>query len=314
MNDNEATITLGKTVIQIPPMGTGAWQWGDRILWGFGSDYQSSDVRDAFDASLEFGINFFDTAEVYASGKSERLLGSFLSTTDAQIVIGTKFMPFPWRWTKGALFHSLRNSLKRLGLERVDLYQMHWPFPPISVETWADALAEAVQQGMARAVGVSNYNEAQMRRAYTTLAKYGIPLASNQVPYSLLDRRVEFNGLLKACQELNIALIAYSPLAKGMLTGKYTPENPPPGLRSRRYNREYLRKIQPLIRKMRQIGREHGEKSAAQVALNWLITKGAIPIPGAKNAKQAEDYAGAMGWRLNEEEIASLDQLSEQVS
>jgi aryl-alcohol dehydrogenase-like predicted oxidoreductase len=161
-----------------------------------------------------------------------------------------------------------------------------------------------------RAAGVSNYNESQMRRAYTTLAKFGIPLASNQVPYSLLDRQVEFNGLLKVCKELNITLIAYSPLAKGMLTGKYSADSPPPGLRARRYNRELLEKIRPLIRKMRQIGRDHDGKSIAQVALNWLICKGALPIPGAKDAKQAEDNAGAMGWRLNEGEMAELDQLS----
>ena len=219
-------VKLGKTGIEISPVGAGAWQWGDRMMWGYGDKYQESDVQAAFDASLEAGINFFDTAEVYGSGQSERLLGNFIANSDARVVVGTKFMPYPWRFTKGALLRSLKNSLKRLGLESVDLYQMHWHLPPRTIQTWADALAEAVQSGLAKSVGVSNYDEAQMRRAYSQLAKHNVPLAANQVPYSLLNRKVEFNGLLKTCQELNITLIAYSPLEKGLLTGKYSPDKP----------------------------------------------------------------------------------------
>ena len=130
---------------------------------------------------------------------------------------------------------ALRHSLDRLGLESVDLYQMHWPFPPVSIDTWMDAMADAVQAGLIRAVGVSNYNAEQTRRAHDALAKRGVPLASNQVDYSLLQRKPETNGLLALCKQLNVTLIAYSPLAQGLLTGKYTPQNPPPGLRGRRY-------------------------------------------------------------------------------
>jgi aryl-alcohol dehydrogenase-like predicted oxidoreductase len=304
------TVPLGKTSIQITPLGVGAWAWGDRMVWGFGRGYQEEDVRAAFETSLAAGINWFDTAEAYGQGRSERLLGSFLPSTSTPVVVATKFMPFPWRLSRGAFKQALRRSLKRLNLACVDLYQIHWPFPPVPVETWADALGDAVEAGLVRAVGVSNYNEGQMRRAYATLAKRGIPLASNQVEYNLINRKVESNGLLKVCQELGISLIAYSPLSQGVLTGKYTPEKPLPGLRGRLYSRALLEEVQPLIRQMREIGREHGSKTAVQVALNWVICKGALPIPGAKNARQAQENAGALGWRLSEAEVAALDESS----
>ena len=111
-----------------------------------------------------------------------------------------------------------------------------------------------------------------------------------------------------------MTLIAYSPLAKGMLTGKYTPENPPAGLRGRRYRSDYLARIQPLIGLLREIAAAHNDKQANQVALNWVISKGAIPIPGAKNARQAQENAGALGWRLTADEIAALDAASERVA
>jgi aryl-alcohol dehydrogenase-like predicted oxidoreductase len=296
----EAT-TLGKTDVIVPQMGVGAWAWGDRMIWGYGRDYAEADVREAFDASLEAGINFFDTAEIYGQGRSEKLLGAFIPQTKQPVIVATKFMPFPWRLRKKDLHNALQRSLERLGLERVDLYQIHFPMPIVPLERWAEALADVVEAGLVRAVGVSNYSEQQMRRTYSVLAKRGIPLASNQVDYSLMNRKVERNGLLKACRELNITLIAYSPLAQGMLTGKYSPERPPTGVRGRRYNRAFLERSEPLIRQLREIGQAHDGKSPSQVALNWCICKGTLPIPGAKNANQALDNAGALGWQLTEE-------------
>jgi len=304
------TIPLGKTDIQITPLGTGAWQWGDSSFWGYGRTYQEADVQAAFEASLEAGIRFFDTAEGYGRGKSERLLGKFMHASEQTMIVATKYLPYPWRLRKKALVNALRQSLERLGLPTVDLYQIHWPIPPLPVETWADALADAVEAGLARAVGVSNYNEEQMRRTHLALSKRSIPLASNQVEYSLLNRKVETNGLLQACQELGVTLIAYSPIAKGILTGKYTPEKTPPGMRGYNYNKNRLAKVQPLIRLMRETGQAHGGKSPAQVALNWLMCKGAVPIPGAKNARQVQENAGALGWRLTDEEVAALDEAS----
>jgi aryl-alcohol dehydrogenase-like predicted oxidoreductase len=312
-------VPLGKTDIRISPLGLGTWQWGDRMMWGYGKTYTDSDIHDAFHISLQSGVNFFDTAEVYGKGRSEQLLGARLqearqSPQVAPLVVATKFMPYPWRLWKGALLSKLRASLARLGLERVDLYQIHWPFLPVPIEVWANALADAVEAGLTRAVGVSNYNSAQMLRAHSALAKRGIPLASNQVEFHLLNRRVEREGLLKLCHELGVTLIAYSPLAKGMLTGKYTPQTRPPGLRSYLFRRARLGKIQPLIQLLRAIGKAHDGKSPSQVALNWVIGKGAVPIPGAKNAKQAQENAAALGWRLAEAEMAALDAESQKLS
>ena len=309
-NGNKERITLGQSEISVSPLGTGTWSWGDRLIWGFGRGYQDEDVAEAFKTSLNMGINFFDTAEVYGRGHSESLLGQFLKETSQPVVIATKYMPYPWRLWKSRLLQALKASLKRLNMSSVDLYQVHWPFPPIPVETWAEGLADAVEMGLARAVGVSNYNEEQMRRAYSTLAARGIHLTSNQVEFHLLKRKVELNGLLKACQDLGVTLIAYSPLAQGSLTGKYTPDNPPPGLRGRRYPRAYLERIQPLLHQMQEIGEAHGGKTLAQVAINWCICKGTVPIPGAKTTSQASENAGGLGWRLEDKEMAVLDNIS----
>jgi pyridoxine 4-dehydrogenase len=151
-----------------------------------------------------------------------------------------------------------------------------------------------------------------MIRAYTTLARHGIPLASNQVHYSLLSREVEKNGTLARCKELGIRLIAYSPLEKGLLTGKYSVENPPPGVRTSQYA-ELIKKIPPVIKVMQEVGQNHGGKTPAQVALNWLICKGALPIPGAKNVIQAEQNAGGAGWQMTEEEVAMLDAVTDDI-
>jgi aryl-alcohol dehydrogenase-like predicted oxidoreductase len=291
-------------------LGLGAWAWGDKIVWNYGKGYSDADIEEGFRVSLENGVSLVDTAEVYGNGRSERLLGQFLKNTEMPVIVATKFFPMPWRLTKGSVARALKGSLNRLDLEQVDLYQVHWPSPLIPVETYAEGLAEVHKAGLARAVGVSNYNKNQMQRAVTVLSKYDIPLASNQVEYHLLNRSVEKDGLLARCEELGIRLIAYSPLAMGLLTGKYSPENPPPGVRGGRYNKR-LSQIQPLIKLMTEIGQDIGGKSPAQVALNWLICKGAMPIPGAKNTSQAEMNAAAAGWRLSQEQVAALDEVSD---
>ena len=298
-------VPLGKTSIRVTPVGLGAWQWGDTMMWSYGKGYGEADIRAAYDAAIAAGINFFDTAEMYGRGKSERYLGQFIDHANPP-VIATKFVPVPWRLTKGKLLDALKASLERLGVSQVDLYQIHFPLPPRSVETWADGLADAVHGKLARAVGVSNYSVDQMRKAHAVLAKRGVPLATNQVEYSLLERKPERTGLVQACQELGVTLIAYSPLRKGLLTGKYSAHNPPPGTRGRLFRGETL--VAPTNHGApKEIGEAHGGKTPAQVALNWLICKGAVPIPGAKNARQAEQNAGALGWRLTEDEVKRLD-------
>jgi aryl-alcohol dehydrogenase-like predicted oxidoreductase len=287
-------------------LGIGNWAWGDSRFWG-NEPHKEDNARQAFQTSLESGIRFFDTAETYGWHKAERLLGQFMRETDQSVIVATKFMPLPWR----DLSKALRASLQRLGLPQVDLYQIHWPLPFRPIEMWMEGLADAVEGGWTRAVGVSNYNVDQTRRAYEALAKRGIPLASNQVEYSLLSRQIERNGLIDFCRDHNIKIIAYSPLGQGLLTGKYTPDNPPKGLARRQKSSKHLDTIQPLIGLMREIGEAHGGKTPAQVALNWTICKGTLPIPGAKNAKQASQNAGALGWRLSPDQIAVLDRVSD---
>ncbi len=291
-------------------LGLGAWAWGDRIVWNYGKGYSDADIEAGFQISLENGITFVDTAEVYGNGRSERLLGQFIKNTETPVIVATKFFPLPWRLTKGSVTRALRASLERLQLDHVDLYQIHMPTPLVPIERFAEGLAGAHRLGLAKAVGVSNYDKNQMQRAYTVLSKYEIPLASNQVEYHLLNRKVEKNGLLARCQELNIRLIAYSPLAMGLLSGKYNPENPPPGMRAGKYA-SILKEIQPLIKLLTGIGQDWGGKSASQVALNWCICKGTLPIPGAKTSRQAEMNAGATGWRLTEEQVSALDKASD---
>ena len=293
-------------------MGLGAWQWGDRVVWQYGHGYGDAEVHQAFLATLNEGIRFVDTAEVYGNGRSERLLGQFLKETDQPVLVATKFFPLPWRFRKTALPRALKGSLARLGMESVDLYQIHWPTPLMSIDTMMEGLAACVKDGLTRTVGVSNFSQTQMLAAYSSLARHNIPLASNQVHYSLLNRSVERNGTLARCKELGIRLIAYSPIEKGLLSGKYSVDSPPPGARSRGYT-NLLPKISPLLKLMTEIGQDHGGKSNVQVALNWVICKGALPIPGAKNAEQAQTNAGTLGWRLTDAEVARLDESSNKI-
>lgn len=302
-------IRLGSTDIEISPLGIGTWAWGDRLFWGYGSGYSEADLKQVFASCCEAGISFFDTAEIYGNGQSEKLLASFEDPL-SPVILATKFMPFPWRWSSGALRSALKDSLNRLGRARVELYQIHWPLPPIALEVWANALGDAVDAGLTQAVGVSNYSTVQMRRTHEKLRERGIPLASNQVQYSLLCRDPERNDLLKTCQDLGITLIAYSPLGMGLLTGKYTPDHPPSGARSLT-SRSKLAAVQPLVALLKDIGHSHEGKTPAQVALNWVMCKGAVPIPGAKNLHQAQENAGALGWRLSADEVQALDQVSE---
>ena len=293
-------------------LGLGAWQWGDRIMWQFGQTHSEEEVHDAFKLSVNEGVRFIDTAEAYGNGLSERLLGKFIKETDQPILIATKYFPYPWRFSSSSMPRALKGSLDRIGVESLDLYQVHWPTPIMSVDRLMDGMIECVKSGMTRTVGVSNFNPTQMLTAYSALARQDIPLASNQLHYSLLDRAVEKNGTLARCKELGIRLIAYSPLEKGLLTGKYNANNPPPGIRARRYA-NILPKIDSLLKLMTTIGQDHGGKSNAQVALNWAICKGTLPIPGAKNVKQAQENLGALGWKLTGDEVAKLDEVSDQV-
>lgn len=292
----------------------GTWAWGDRYIWGYGQEYGREDIAAAFEACLQSGTLFFDTAEVYGQGKSEQFLGQFMNGNSKNIRIATKFMPYPWRLRRTSLMRALKASLRRLGVEKVDLYQIHQPLLPIQPETWMDAMADALQAGLVAAVGVSNYSRDWTDRSQNALLRAGHRLASNQVEFSLLNRQVEKNGLLQQCADQGITVLAYSPLAMGILTGKYSPHKPVKGIRSAVYNQRLLARIQPLIQLLNKIGSDHAGKTAAQVALNWVLCKGAVPIAGVKTSVHALHNAGALGWRLSEEEVERLDYVSDQVT
>jgi aryl-alcohol dehydrogenase-like predicted oxidoreductase len=306
-----ATTTLGNTGIDVTPIGFGTWAWGDSLFWGYGKDYGEADLRQAFQAAIDKGITFLDTAEIYGLGKSEELLGKFIKETNAKTQIATKYMPLPWRFRSEDVADAVTASLKRLKMPSVDLYQVHWPFPSLlSQESLMNALADEVEQGRIKAIGVSNYSAEQLREAHKLLAKRGVPLAVNQMRYSLITREIETNGVLTAARELDVTILAYSPLAQGLLTGKYTADHPPSGARSidQRFKGAGLRKIQPLLERLSELGEKYG-KTQAQVALNWLICQpGVIPIPGIKNASQVQQNAGALGWELSAIEVAELRQ------
>jgi aryl-alcohol dehydrogenase-like predicted oxidoreductase len=306
-------IQIGRNGPKVPALGVGCWAWGDRMYWEYGRGYGKEDLRAAFNASIARGLTFFDTAEIYGTGTSERLLGEFIRESDAEVVVASKCFPYPWRLSARALKGALRRSLKRLGLPYLQLYQMHWPFPPVKIERWMHAMADIVEAGLVKHIGVSNYNVHQTELAFRTLEKRGMHLASNQILYSLLDRDPERTGLLKLCAELGVTVIAYSPIAQGLLTGKYTPQNPPSGRRGHRADPQLLTAIVPLLDAMRRIGEAHGGKTMAQVALNWCMAQGTLPIPGAKNAQQATENAGALGWNLIADEIATLEELSARI-
>lgn len=309
------TISSIENALKVTPLCIGTWAWGDKLFWNYGNDYGAQELEAAFNAALDAGITFFDTAEVYGLGLSEELLGKFMQSTDRAVQIATKFGPLPWRVTGQSVSDALSNSLKRLNVEKVSLYQVHWPFAFfMSQKTLMDALAQEVGRGRIEAVGVSNYSAAQMREAQGLLASHGVPLAVNQVRYSLLSRQIETSGILDAAKELNVTILAYSPLAQGLLTGKYSTDNGtnPTGARKidPRFSRDGLLKIEPVISLLRSIAQKY-ERTPATVALNWLIAQGnVIPIAGAKTARQVTQNAGALGWNLSEDEVSQLEEVS----
>ena len=204
-------------------------------------------------------------------------------------------------------------SLKRLMLPKVTLYQVHWPFTFfMSQETLLNALADEVKQGRIEAVGVSNYSAEEMRQAHAILEKRGVILATNQVRYSLLSRQIEAKGILDTARELGVTILAYSPLAQGLLTGKYTLEKPPTGARQfdSRFQKKGLEKIAPVMSLLKQIGEKY-DKTLAQVALNWLVFQdNVIPIAGCKNSEQVRQNIGAIGWEMSQEEFNQLEEVT----
>jgi aryl-alcohol dehydrogenase-like predicted oxidoreductase len=275
---------LGASGLTVSPLGMGTNKWAS------GKNDQAA--FETLQAYLDEGVNFFDTAELYGFGKSERLLGACLKQDGRPTIIASKYMPMPFHGFQRAL----GGSLARLGAPTIDLYYLH--FPLTKIEAVMDQMAHAVQAGTIRAVGVSNCNVAQMRRAADRLARYHIPLAANQVYYNLLYRQPEVNGVLDACRELNVALVAYRPLASGRLAPNTASASQSKG-------------TEALRRTLQTIAQQRG-RSTSQVALNWLLQRDEhiIPIPGATSVRHARENVETLTWKLSEEEFRAIDQAS----
>lgn len=310
----EHKTSLGRSKLQVPRMGVGAMTWGDArgvarlhpAKTSYGGAHGFDEEKRALEVSVEVGVNLFDTAAMYSGGASERRLGELARGQD--VLIATKF-PSGFSFRVEGLRSELEGSLARLGRDSIDLYQHHFPSNRVSIAGLMEQLADAVESGKLKAVGVSNYSAEQMREAHAALARRGIPLASNQVEYSLLHRQPEVNGVLDACRELGVTLIAYMPLASGALTGKYNARTRPTGF-FRRFMRNFrgrgLEAVAPVVALLREIG-ERYSKSPSQVALRWLIeNETVLPIPGSKNGKQAAENAGALLFSLTPAEIEAL--------
>ncbi|KAJ6969578.1 pyridoxal reductase [Populus alba x Populus x berolinensis] len=360
--------------LTVSPMGFGTWAWGNQLLWGY-QESMDTDLQQTFNLAVENGINLFDTADSYGTGRlngqSEKLLGKFIQEFPGQqmrndIVIATKFAAYPWRLTPGLFVKACKASLERLQVEQIGIGQLHWSTanyaPPQELALW-DGLVAMYEQGLVRAVGVSNYGPKQLIKIHDYLKARGVPLCSAQVQFSLLSMGEDQMEIKKVCDSLGIRLIAYSPLGLGMLTGKYTKSRLPLGPRAFLF-RQILPGLEPLLNSLGEIAQRRGKtlsqvsklwvenniyaglrnmnffqrrpdsnalikqdnlalfqmffcqlslafsgrhSKATIVAINWCICKGAIPIPGIKTVKQAEENLGALGWRLSSDELLQLE-------
>ncbi len=312
------TRSLGHSDLRVTPIGLGVMEFsGGGGLLGRAFPVMTQDEKSAIvQAALDGGMNWFDTAEMYGAGVSEKSLAAGLQAagvSDDDVVIATKW--FPLLRTAGNISQTIGDRLRYLAPYHIDLHQIHQPWSFSSPEAEMAAMADLVAAGKIRAVGVSNFNADQMRRAHAALARRGLPLASNQVLYSLLHREIETNGVLAAAKELGITIIAYTPLASGALTGKYHRD---PALMDqkalfwRRQIRKDVARSGALIAAMEEIAAAHGV-TVAQVALNWTVNfhgETIVAIPAATKVSQAEQNAGAMHFRLTDAELARLDVLS----
>jgi aryl-alcohol dehydrogenase-like predicted oxidoreductase len=284
----QRSLGQGGAAVSALGVGTNRWRQGSN----------DGAVLETYQALLDGGVDFIDTAEVYGFGKSERLIGDCIRKDGRPVKIASKFAPFIARTMPRQLIGALDASLARLGLTSLELYYVHFPFPFTPLETFAEGLVEAVKSGKARQVGVSNFSADQMRRIADLLGRSGVRLAANEVSYSVLNRKAETNGVLGACKELDVALVAYFPLASGRLAAPPADGGAPD-------------RVAVLRRTLAEVAQAH-QASVSQVALNWLLARDphVIPIPGASKAAHAAENVAALGWVLTDDEFAAIDAAS----
>ena len=311
---------LGKSDLKVTPIGLGCWQFSKKqnMAGKFWPKLEDDLINHIVKTSIEGGINWFDTAEVYGNGASEKALAKALTNNGkkpGEILIATKWWPM-FR-TASNILKTIDQRLDALSPFPIDLYQIHQPWGFSNEKAEMEAMAKLVKELKIRYIGVSNFSAAKMRSAWETLQKEGIPLVSNQVRYSLLDRKIESNGVLQTAKELGITIIAYSPLAQGLVTGKFH-ENPELlkniGIRKHTslFKPAGLERSRPLINTVRELAIKYGV-STSQVALNWLINFHGdivVAIPGATKESQATENTGAMVFSMTAEDLSLLDQKS----
>jgi aryl-alcohol dehydrogenase-like predicted oxidoreductase len=309
------TRKLGNSNLNISRLGVGAWAMGGSG-WQFGwGDQDDADSMSAIRAALDAGFNWIDTAAVYGLGHSEEVVGKTLKQVQNKPYIFTKCER---RWDENRkIFPSLKAdsirkeceaSLRRLNVDVIDLYQIHWPEPEGEIEEGWTEMARLQQEGKVRWIGVSNFNVDQMKRAMKIA-----PITSLQPPYSLLVRKVE-PDILPFARENNIGVIVYSPMRAGLLTGKMTRERaqnlPGDDWRSRDadFKEPKLSRNLELVELIRTIGERHG-KAPGEVALAWTLANPAVTgaIVGLRRADQLNGTAGALDFRLSQEEITEIE-------
>lgn len=314
----ESKIRVGDNLF-LSPMGCGTWAWGNRFLWGYDPS-MDQELQKVFNLHVSQGVTWFDTGDSYGTGKlsgrSESLLGKFSQEYQgdhqSEITIATKLAVYPWRLTPQSMINACQQSAQRLG-RPVDLVQMHWSpanYFPWQEKPLLEGLAQLYHQGMVKGVGLSNYGPKNLQQAHEYLKQRGVKISTLQVQYSLLSTYPFVKlGLKELCKELDIKIIAYSPLTLGLLTGKYQDLNNLPSGARKGLFKQLIPKIKPLLNTLQAIAQDNG-KTIAQVAINWCICQGTIPIPGVKNLVQAKENIGALGWRLSSGEVTELQKVA----
>lgn len=317
--------TLGKSDTKISALGLGCWQFskGRGMVGRFWPAMKQEDVNDIVKFSLDGGINWFDTAEVYGKGESEKALSEALNQLGSEsdkALVATKW--WPMLRTAGSLTKTIDNRLAALQGRAIELYQIHQPYSFSNVEKEMKAMATLIKNNKIKHAGISNFNAKKMKQAHAILKDEGYYLASNQVKYSLLDRRIENNGVMDAAKELGMTIIAYSPLEQGILSGKFH-KNPDlvKNLKGPRkfttfFKPEGLKKTQPLIDLLGEKAQKYGV-SETQIALNWLIHfhgDTVVAIPGASKISHAKENIGTLQFMLSKEDLNEIDQVSRQVA
>lgn len=294
---------LGTSDLKVSAIGLGGWQF-DFKGWGHSRDFHRDDAIAIIQRALDLGVNFIDTAEIYGRGKSEEIIGEAIQERRDEVVIATKFLPLTLRPSK--IRKAVKNSLKRLQIDTIDLYQIHYPVPFVSKKRLLHYMEEMVKEGIIRYIGVSNFSQKLLEKAQTSLKSEEI--VSNQVKYNMLQRGIEEN-LLPYARKERISIIAYSPLAQGVLTGKYREQGPKGGIR--RSNRLFapvnLRRVWPVLDELERVASAH-KGTSAQVAIAWAIQDPTvIAIPGAKSIEQLTSNVEAVELVLSQNELQQLD-------